>query len=305
MTDGQLAQEGPWVCGNCRSINSEGMGRCYSCRTPRALAVKPDAVEAPRKKLTEETPPAELAAAAREVGASYRPTATWAAIAQVAVLIVTAIALARIVLLVATGAGLEQALSGDDLDPGLEQLAALPIVRYLELGAWFLGLVAWGAWLGRVVANVPALGGGWPHATPRSAFLTTLIPGGNLYWTTSILREAITRLSPFGSPRLGVITAWWLALTPALVLLQNIGPLRIVRRIVETVLLTFLAITDPTGEEVIRAIVLLDILGAALLVVAAFLAIRLVQVVERLQAERVELLGLAPGRAETSTSTSG
>src|SRR5207244_13247908 len=41
-------------------------------------------------------------------------------------------------------------------------------------------LLFFGAWLGRVVSNVPALGGGIPGTSPWRAFVTTLVPGLNL-----------------------------------------------------------------------------------------------------------------------------
>jgi uncharacterized protein DUF4328 len=290
---------GPWVCGSCRSVNRESATRCYSCRTPRALALNPEARDATPQRLPAEAVPKAQATAARALGATYRDTGTFAALAQVAVLIVTAITLARVVLLISYATGLQAAVDDPaSFDPAaeLDQLVVLGILRYVELGAWFVGLVFWGLWLGRVVANIPALGGGWPHETPRFAFLSTLIPGGNLYWTTGTLRESITSLSPAGAPRLGLITLWWLAVTPTVILLLNVGPLRLVRNIIETAVTALILLLSGGIGGVIESIILIELLGAALLIAAAVLAVMLVQLLERLQVERLAEVG-APAPA--------
>lgn len=293
-----MSEAGPWVCGNCRSVNRAGDTRCYSCRVPRTLALDPNAREAPARKLAADTTPDKQAAAARELGAALHDTSALATIAQAAVLLVAAVTLARVVAVVRFLLGLDIAV----LDPAaaVAEAQALALLLYVDLGAWLLGLVAWGAWLGRIVGNIPGLGGGWPHATPRSAFLTTLIPGGNLYWTTSIMREALTALSPAGAPRLGVITAWWLTLTPAAILLLGVGPLRFVRSIAEGVLAVLLALGgDP--DPLVTTVVIVELLGAVFLVAAAALAILLVQTLERLQAERRAAVAGASGPAARST----
>jgi hypothetical protein len=289
-----MTSVGPWVCGDCRSVNRESASRCYSCRTPRALALNPDAREENRPRPISDAPPAERAKTARTLGAIYRSTAPLATIAQIMVLIVTAITLAGSVLTIVFFKDLEGSL-GDlstfDPDVALDQAVFLDLLHNVVLGGWITGLVAWGAWLARVVANVPALGGGWPGETPRFAFISTLIPGGNLYWTTGTLRQVLTALSPAGSPRLGLLTAWWLTVTPTVILLFNIGPLRWLRSIVETIVSALLLILS--GGDVtslLDATVLVEIVGAGLLLAAAAFAVLLVQLVERLQADRFAAL---------------
>ena len=172
------ATTGPWVCGNCRSLNREGDGRCYSCRTPRALALDPNAREPTRRPAdAAEASPAAQATTARSLGASYASSASLALGVQAAVMVVTAITLARAVLTILAIRNLEQlqALGADatldDVGAALNQVQLLLLLRYVVLAAWLVGLVAWGAWLARVIANVPALGGGWTAETPRFAFL--------------------------------------------------------------------------------------------------------------------------------------
>ena len=50
-----MTDAGSWVCGNCRSINPMRSGNCYSCRSPRSLAIDPTA-PAPPKTITDESP---------------------------------------------------------------------------------------------------------------------------------------------------------------------------------------------------------------------------------------------------------
>jgi hypothetical protein len=291
MTSGaSTAASGPWVCGVCRSVNREADSRCYSCRTPRAMALDPEARDTTYRDPAASQPVAR-AAEARGLGARFASSEALAVVAQVAVLLVTAVTLARAVLTIVFLRNFEDLIAdplGVDPATALDQVAILAYLRYVVLAAWLLGLVAWGAWLARVVANVPALGGGWTSETPRFAFLATLIPGGNLYWTTATMRQAIAALSPVDGARLGLLTTWWLALTPALILLLNIGPLRWLRSIIETVVATFLLIA--TGGDVrvlLDSTVLVEIVGAGLLVAAAALAILLIQRIEGLQAARL------------------
>jgi len=289
---------GPWVCGSCRSVNREADARCYSCRTPRALALDPERRDAARQPAAAATPLAQ-ASVARSLGARYRSSEALAVIVQVAVLLVTALTLARVVLTIVFLRGLDAVVDDPTaLDPAtaLDQVVFLGGLQYVVLGAWFVGLLAWGAWLARVVANVPALGGGWPSETPRFAFLSTLIPCGNLYWSTATMRQAIVALSPAGSAQLGVLTAWWLAVTPALILLMNIGPLRWLRSIIETILTAILLILSGGDVRVLLdSTILVEIVGAVLLVAAAALAILLVQRIEALEAGRLAGLPAAAG----------
>jgi hypothetical protein len=293
---GMTATTGPWVCGNCRSLNRDADSRCYSCRTPRALALDPEGREPARRNTdTTTVTPAAQALTAKSLGARYAVSGTLAVIAQIAVLAVTAITLARAVLTILAiqsveGLGPESTI--DTIGAAVDQVALLGVLRYIVLGAWVVGLVAWGAWLARVVANVPALGGGWTAETPRFAFISTLIPAGNLYWTTSTMRQAIVALSAKDKAALGIISAWWLTLTPMLILLLNIGPLGYVRRIVEAVISTLLLVLSGGDlRAILDATTLVELVGAGLLVAAALLAVALVQQIERLQGERREALG--------------
>jgi len=65
-----------------------------------------------------------------------------------------------------------------------------------------------GAWLSRVVANVPALGGGIPGTSPWRAFVTTLVPGLNLRTVPGTIQDVLYRLDPKAGGFFMVAIAW-------------------------------------------------------------------------------------------------
>jgi hypothetical protein len=82
---------------------------------------------------------------------------------------------------------------------------------FLGLGLAALALIAWAAWLSRVVDNVPKLRLGWPNVTPTAAIYESIFPGVNLYRVPAILRDVVNRLEPNGRGE-ALIAASWLAL---------------------------------------------------------------------------------------------
>jgi hypothetical protein len=157
-----------------------------------------------------------------------------------------------------------------------------------------MSFVAWGAWLRRVVANVPALGGGWPGTSPDAAFVSAVVPGSKLVWATAVLRDAVVRLAGQGTARLGLLTAWWIALVLAILpwvgSIPQAGAARFLFRLVGASFAgAFEGITgfSVTGEEVV------ELIAGALIVLAAFLAISIVDYVEDLQEARAAELPAA------------
>jgi hypothetical protein len=169
--------EGPWVCGVCRSINFAGTKRCYSCRTPLTMALDPGST-APPIRITENTPAAEHSKLAQQAGATYEASAGQARVLEILIIGVAVLSSVEVIALdfIATR------LSTEDETGLLRGLMIFVGLLLLELVAWVAALVAWGAWLSKVVANVPILGGGWPRSTPREAFVASIIPLYNLYW---------------------------------------------------------------------------------------------------------------------------
>jgi hypothetical protein len=283
-----MADGDPWVCGNCHSINQERSTRCYSCRTPRALALDLDAPSTSRL-IPKNAPPGVQAKVAAEAGATYHTSMPLAIAFGVVVAVVSAITIVRLVdlLLVDPNGGLASLIE-------LDARAAGGLINLAWLIGWLLGSVTWGLWLSRVVANLPALGGGWPNATPRATFLESLVPVFNVYWTAAILREALTRLSAPRPPRLGAWAAWTVCLVVAAAVLVRLGPMAILRTIVVTIIGNVIAFVAGPGA-LFDAELGLEVLVSSLIVIAGFAILRIVGSIESLQGDRrLELAGPRP-----------
>ena len=276
-----------WVCGNCRSINPARSDRCYSCRSPRSLALDTSAA-APPKPILDNSPLEDRAAIARQAGATYQPTGPLAWVVRLAVVAVTIATLGMVLFDIWA---LRQAPS-PELDEQLFWLT--PFVLAGVGAAWLAGFVAWGAWLSRVVANVPALGGGWTGTSPTAAFISAVVPVSNLVWGTAVLRDAIVRLSPPDGARLWLLTRWWIVLVVAVLpwvgSLPQAGAVRLVFRLVAASfagMVTALSGAEVSSEEIV------EVIAGMLVVAAAVLAVGLVDHVEDLQEARAAALPAA------------
>jgi hypothetical protein len=274
-----------WVCGNCRSINAARTDRCYSCRSPRSMAVDPTVAAPITKIISDESPIEERVEIARQGGATYQSSAQLAWVVRLEVVVVTIASLGLV--------GFDiWAIRQEETDAGIEQVASLePFVLGAVAVLWLLSFVAWGAWLRRVIANVPALGGGWPGTSPDAALVSAVVPGSNLVWGTAVLRDAVVRLSPAGEARLGLLAAWWISLVVAILpwvgSIPQAGVFRFLFRLVGASIAGAIeAVTGlpVTGEE------LVELMAGGLIVLAAYLAVAIVDHVEELQAARLELV---------------
>ena len=281
-----MDQPTPWVCGNCRSINSDRAGRCYSCRAPKALAVDARST-APPIRLTAETAPEKKAEVAKRAGASYASSSRRATVVEGAIFVVTFVGI-----LEAVWTALFYEIA-PDVDYA-ELIAEARVLLYLigaNLLAWLLAFVAWGAWLSRVVANVPALGGGWPAVTPRAAFINSVVPIYNLYGATAIVRDVLVRLSAPGAARIGLLTAWWLALfvavLPAFGLIP--GPTFVIRLAYTFIDSAIVALIGRLTGSQFDPGAIDALLNVTFLILAASLALRLVHHIEDLQRSRLTI----------------
>jgi hypothetical protein len=283
----------PWVCGNCRSINSDRTDRCYSCRAPKALAVDLRST-APPIRLTADTPPEKQAEVAKRGGATYASSSGRATVVEGAIYIVTALSIFEAV----WSALFVQILPDVDYSEALAEATVLLYLLGAEVLAWLLAFVAWGAWLSRVVANVPALGGGWPAVTPRAAFVNSVVPIYNLYGATAIVRDVLVRLSAPGAARIGLLTAWWLALFVAVLPSFGLIPgptfvIRLAYTFIDNAIVALLV--RLTGNQFAPGAV--DaVLNVTFLILAAVLALRLVRHIEALQRSRLAI-ATAPASA--------
>jgi hypothetical protein len=197
----------PWVCGNCRSINQPREGRCYRCRTPRELVeADPDTLIVAGAGASR--PPEEI-----RPTVGYRSSASRAVMTQLLV----AAGLAVTVVSSVMGADLVGRLLDGSAAETDTSFGVVGLLGIAGLGLGAAALVSWAMWLSRVVANVPALGLGWPNLTPNQAIFESLIPGVNLYRVPAILRDVVNRLEPNGKGE-AIIAAGWLGLVGGLLL---------------------------------------------------------------------------------------
>jgi hypothetical protein len=197
-------EEDFWACSVCRSINQRRADRCYSCHTPREVSgatLAEVAMAAPG-------PPKELPAAA-----PFQSSENRAVILTVAT--VLSILSGAIALWVFASIGeLRLADKGIEADRLLAQ--RLPILAAAPaLG--LVALVAYAAWISRVVANLPAMGLGYSRVSPTLAFFEPLIPGFNLIAMPARMFEVLTKLEGglLGQALLGI--AVLLVATPVVV----------------------------------------------------------------------------------------
>ncbi|HLY12735.1 MAG TPA: DUF4328 domain-containing protein, partial [Candidatus Limnocylindrales bacterium] len=181
--------------------------RCYKCGARQSESAAPIPGEGPGLRL-------ESAIANRSVRA-YQSSVPFALIAS---LLIVALAALGVVILVAN-LGTEQAvkdqitaiLNGAPYDPNrvaaqLDPAAGAELARLAVLVA---AVIAFGAWLSRVVGNIPVLGGGLPSRSPLRVFIYTLIPIWNLIKVPGILQDALYRVEPSAGGFFMVAAAWF------------------------------------------------------------------------------------------------
>jgi hypothetical protein len=196
-----------WVCASCHSINRQRDNRCYKCGARQAESSEPIPGEGPGLRMQ--------AAIANRAVRGYQSSLPFALIASV---LIVALACLGVVILVAN-LGVEQAvreqitsiLSGGPYDPRTlaaqaDPAAGAELARLVVLVA---AVIAFGAWLSRVIANVPVLGGGQPSTTPMKAFVYTLIPLWNLIKVPGMLQDALYRVEPSAGGFFMVAAAWF------------------------------------------------------------------------------------------------
>lgn len=256
--------EHPWVCSSCRSVNQPRENRCYSCRTPREL------VEADPQTLLVAGAGSKPTADKGPIG-TFRSSGDRAFMTQVMIVLAIAATLASSFL----NADLVARLLDEDPGDVETSLTTIALVGGAGLLLGGAALVSFAAWLSRVVANVPAVGLGWPNVTPSSAIFESIIPGVNLYRVPAILRDVVTRLEAEGRGD-ALIAAAWLALVGG-ALLPRVG-----RQVT-------LFLVGPV-EELTAMWVVVGQLGLGLTVVGAGILVVLIQWIESRMEQRAAAL---------------
>jgi hypothetical protein len=184
-------------------LNPLSRSRCYKCSTPIEVAA---------------TKPEDLSFVHEDK--APEPTGTFRSSETLAV----AVRVASVAFIFATFVALWTNWNATDLRAAGEPAAAaallndrLPLLALAPVCA-VLALVAFGAWIRRIVENLPTLGAGYSTVSPTWAFFEPLIPGFNVYAIPARMAEAITKLGghPSAMPLLGL--AIILAFGPAVVI---------------------------------------------------------------------------------------
>jgi hypothetical protein len=192
-----------WVCGTCHSINRQRSSRCYKCGAEQDVAATGEMA----------THRQEQAIAIRHVVA-YRPAAALGIAAAILLLGLAAVSIAEALDSVRTSPLVLDQLdilkrTGQFDEAGFAALeGSSATIGLIRLAIIIPTLVLFGAWLSRVVANVPALGGGIPGTSPWRAFVTTLVPGLNLRTVPGTIQDVLYRLDPKAGGFFMVAIAW-------------------------------------------------------------------------------------------------
>jgi hypothetical protein len=183
-----------WVCANCRSVNNARAKQCYNCRTPRDLAaVDPSQMEV--------TGHGQVRAVALPPFRSSRGRAILASA------LIVAVAVLQVASTVLSSTFIVGVLDGQPTtDQQVRMLANLSLASIVIA---LLALVAWSAWLSRVVTEMPALGLGYPAATGLTAFVENFIPFFNLFRVPAIVRDVVRRVDPSPGRGEALISAAW------------------------------------------------------------------------------------------------
>ena len=192
-----------WVCSTCHSINRQRVSRCYKCGGSRDEATGEGSELRVEQALVNRTV------------LSYR--SAWLR-GLVAAILILAVAALGVVLLLSSldnlgwmRGQLSTVVAGGQLDRAefLRRIATLVGPGLVRLGLALAAVLFVGAWLSRVTANIPALGGGVPRTTPTKAFIYPLIPIWNLIKVPGMIQDALYRVDPQAGGFFMLALAWF------------------------------------------------------------------------------------------------
>jgi len=193
-----------WACSNCSSINRQRATRCYKCGADREVAATSDMAD---RRVSE--------AVVHRTVRRYRSSTFRFVFAS---LLIVAVAAFGVVILIESLRDVDQlrsaflaTITGDTGDEAAIAASAdrLAGAEMLHLGLIIAAVAAFGAWLSRVVSNIPTLGGGVPGTTPTKAFIYPFIPLWNLVKVPGMIQDAMYRLDPQSGGFFMVAIAWF------------------------------------------------------------------------------------------------
>ena len=192
-----------WVCSRCHSINRQRNTSCYKCGASQDLATGEGSTLRVEQALQTRT------------YARYRSASLRALIAGVLILAVAGLGVAIMVASIDDAYWLRDQIANIVNGVGLDRAELirrtqdLVLPGLIRLGLAILALLSFGAWLSRVVMNIPALGGGVPRTSPTRAFVYPLIPIVNLFKVPGIIQDALYRVDPKAGGFFMVAIAWF------------------------------------------------------------------------------------------------
>lgn len=275
-----------WFCTNCKSLNLARSTRCYSCNVPKEHSEAGTAQAVGTWKPTDV--PKEARSAVSAAGLAYESSAARARIVVPLIAAVMVLSIARFAIGVATGTPLLLTNYSGGLTDTLP-LTTLILVRGSELAVYGVAIAAFLWWLSRVVANIPALGGGWPPVSPTGAIGWWLVPGANLFQGPRIVADAHERLHVDGRPGTWLVGLWWGSFLGTY--------------LIERAATWIVSIFSPEAAEATPIFVVAGTLREILFLAAGAFAIWIVNEIEALQETRSAALEGVPAPLATATAS--
>jgi hypothetical protein len=176
------------------------------------------------------------------------------------------------------GAGLEVSLDEAELSDGLSAVIGL-----LDVGVLFATGITFLMWFHRVRANLPALGVADARWSPGWAVGWWFVPVMSLFRPYQVAAEIWQASDPAATQAdwrqrpVGSMLGWWWGLFIAAIVVEQVS------------FRLWMRVDEYTSADVMQNLALLDVTAAAVNVVGALLAIRVIREIDRRQSARVQL----------------
>lgn len=275
-----------WFCTNCKSLNLARSTRCYSCNVPKEHSDAGTAQAAVRWNPIDIPP--ETRSAASAAGLTYESSAPRARLVVPLIAAVMILSVVRFAIGAATGTPLLLTNYSGGITEVSLSLETILLVRGIELAVYGVAILAFIWWLSRVVANTPALGGGWPPVSPTGAIGWWFVPGANLFQGPRIVADAHERLHLDGRPGTWLVGLWWACFLGTY--------------LVERVVTWVVAFFSTEAAEATPIFVIAGTLRELLFLAAGAFVIWIVYEIEALQETRSAALEGAPGSLATASA---
>jgi hypothetical protein len=191
-----------WVCATCHSINRQRNATCYKCGARQDTSATGQLADLRTER-----------AIIQRGAKRYRSSLLFAIIAGVFILMVAGLGVLVLNESVAAYRVLRDQIPGI-VGGSVSQrelaatLAPTVVPQLVQNVIALLALTSFAVWLSRVVANIPALGGGTPSVSSTRAFFAPFIPIYNLVKVPPIMQDALYRTDPKAGGFFMIAVAW-------------------------------------------------------------------------------------------------